>query len=331
VWFAAARQGTNMAIWAADRSGGPERRVASFPFYASMEDIYKDGRVLISFHSLAASMIRVSEDGRGADFSWHDQSQVRDISPDGSILFAESGDATGQDYEAYLRGAERSSPATQLGVGLPLALSRDGRWAIANPASQAGAPAALALLPAGPGESRQLAADGIDHLGAAWLPDGRRFVFAGVADGKSVRYYEQSVEGGPPREITPAGIRHERRSPIVVSPDGRSVAAVTNDGRITIFPIGAGAPSAVSNLKPGFTPLQWCPDGRLVVHRYDEPAPRLWKLDLRTGAPQPWQDLKPDPVGLLDVTPIRVSPDCKSYVYSPMNVLSKTYVVTGLR
>jgi hypothetical protein len=155
-----------------------------------------------------------------------------------------------------------------------LALSRDGRWAIANPASPAGAPAALSLLPAGPGESRQFAADGIDHLGAAWLPDGKSFVFAGIADGKSMSYYAQSIEGGPPREITPAGIRHERRSPIVVSPDGRSVAAVTNDGRIAIFPTAEGKPRTVPNLKPGFTPLQWCPDGQLVVHRYDEPQPR---------------------------------------------------------
>jgi Tol biopolymer transport system component len=331
VWFAAARQGTNMAIWAANRSGGLDRRVASFPFYASMEDIYKDGRVLISFHSLAASMIRVSEDGMATDLSWQDQSQVRDISPDGSILFSESGDATRQEYEAYLRGADRLSPATRLGVGLPLALSRDGRWAIANPASPAGAPAALSLLPAGPGESRQFAADGIDHLGAAWLPDGKSFVFAGIADGKGMSYYAQSIEGGPPREITPAGIRHERRSPIVVSPDGRSVAAVTNDGRIAIFPTAEGKPRTVPNLKPGFTPLQWCPDGQLVVHRYDEPQPRLWKLDPRTGAPQPWRDLAADPVGLLDLTPIRVSPDCKSYIYSPVNVLSKTYAVTGLR
>jgi hypothetical protein len=36
-------------------------------------------------------------------------------------------------------------------------------------------------------------------------------------------------------------------------------------------------------------------------------------------------------VGLLDLTPIRVSPDCQSYTYSPLNVLSQVYFTTGLR
>jgi Tol biopolymer transport system component len=216
-----------------------------------------------------------------------------------------------------------------LGIGLPLSLSPDGRWVIANPA---GSPARLTLLPAGPGEPKPLAADEIHHVGATWLPDGKSFVFAGIAPGENLRYYVQSVQGAAPRPITGADIHYERRSPLVVSPDGRYVAAVGNDGRVLTYPTAPGQSRAVPSLAPGFTPLQWCPDDRLVLHRYDQPPPQLWKVDIKTGKLALWKELTPpNQVGLLDLTPIRVSPDCQSYTYSPLNVLSQVYFTTGLR
>ena len=332
VWFAAARQGMNMAVWAVSPSGR-ERLVAHFPAYISVEDISADRRVLISLHTLSESMRHVPPSGDPKDLYWHDQSQVRDISQDGgTILFSESGDATRQDYAAYLRKADISSPAVHLGDGLPLALSPDGRWVIANPA---GSPAPLTLLPAGPGDPRPLAADNIHHVGAAWLPDGKGFVFAGIAPEENLRYYVQALQGGKPQPISGSDILYQRRSPIVVSPDGRMVAAAGSDGRVLLYPTEPGAlarSSAVPNLEPGFTPLQWCPDNRLVLHRYDQPPPQLWKVDVQTGALAPWKQVTPpDLVGLLDLTPIRVSRDCQSYAYSPLNVLSQVYLVTGLR
>jgi len=329
VWFAAAKRGASLAVWAVNRAG-QERVVARFPAYVSLEDISRDRRVLLSLHSLSESMVHVPPVGAHGDLYWHDESQAQDISRDGkTILFSESGDATGQDYDAYLRAIDGSSPAVRLGVGLPLSLSPDGRWVIANPA---GSPARLTLLPTGPGDPQPLAAGNINHIGAAWLPDGKSFVFAGIAPGENLRYYVQPVGGGPPQPITGADIRYERRSPIVVSPDGRSVAAVGNDRRILIYPTAAGQPQAVPNLDPGYTPLRWCPDNQLVLYRYGEPAPQLWKADVKTGKRAHWKDLTPpNPTGLLDLTPIRVSPDCQSYAYSPLNVLSQVYLTTGLK
>jgi hypothetical protein len=69
-----------------------------------------------------------------------------------------------------------------------------------------------------------------------------------------------------------------------------------------------------------------------VLHRYDEPRPQLWKVDAQTGKLALWKELAPPRlVGLLDITPIRVSPDCQSYTYSPLNVFSRVYLTTGLR
>jgi hypothetical protein len=97
-------------------------------------------------------------------------------------------------------------------------------------------------------------------------------------------------------------------------------------------PAALGQSRAVPGVTPGFTPLQWCPDNRLVLHHYDQLPPQLWKVDIETGKLELWKQVTPpDPVGLLDLTPIRVSPDCQSHAYSPLNVLSEVYLVTGLR
>jgi Tol biopolymer transport system component len=334
VWFAAAKRGTNLAMWAVNRSGA-ERTVARFPAYISLEDISRDRRALISLHTLSEAMVYVPGKGAARDLYWHDESQARDIARDGSsILFSESGDATRQDYDAYVRKVDGASPAVHLGAGLPLALSSDGRWVIDNPA---GSPAQLSLLAAGPGQPKPLTADSIHHVGAAWLPDGKGFVFAGLAPGENLRYYVQALEGAGPRAITEGEVHYERRSPIVVSSDGRFVAVVGKENRIFLYPTGlyptgGGQPRDVPGLAPGSTPLQWCPDDRLVLHRYEESPPQLWKADIKTGRLSPWKEIRPpDPVGLLDITPIRVSPDCQSYAYSPLNVLSQVYLTTGLR
>ena len=127
-------------------------------------------------------------------------------------------------------------------------------------------------------------------------------------------------------------MQYERRSPVVVSPDGRFVAAVDADKRVAIYPTAKGESRALPGLEPGFTPLQWCADDRLVLFRYDQQPPKLWKADVKSGKLAPWRELKPpDVVGLLDLTPIRVSPDCQTYAYSPLTVHSQVYLTTGLR
>ena len=65
---------------------------------------------------------------------------------------------------------------------------------------------------------------------AAWLPDGKGFVFAGAAPGQGLRYYAQSFDGSAPRPITPEGIRFERLSPVVLSRDAKFLAALDVSG-----------------------------------------------------------------------------------------------------
>jgi hypothetical protein len=56
------------------------------------------------------------------------------------------------------------------------------------------------------------------------------------------------------------------------------------------------------------------------------------KLDFATGRKDLWKELMPlDPAGIQLISPVWVTPDEKSYVYTYQRVLADLYVVEGLR
>jgi Tol biopolymer transport system component len=91
-------------------------------------------------------------------------------------------------------------------------------------------------------EARPITHDGIHQQGAAWTPEDQRIVFVGNAPGHRIRYYLQSVDGGPPRAITPENVSFNNYDSAAVSPDGKSVAVPGLDGKIVIYPLDQGAP-----------------------------------------------------------------------------------------
>src|SRR5207248_3968309 len=127
-------------------------------------------------------------DSKERDLSWLDWSRAMDISADGkTILFDETGEGGGATYGVYFRQTD-GSPAIRLGDGTAQSLSPDGKWAIAI---KFAAPPQLTLLPTGSGEERPLTNDGFNHLEGRWMPDGKRFVFAGYETGHGMRLYAQ--------------------------------------------------------------------------------------------------------------------------------------------
>jgi Tol biopolymer transport system component len=206
ILFTAAAFGFTTSLYAVNRSGR-QRLVAHLPGWFSVFDVAPDGRVLMSHEvdSIALFFLPAG-DSRVTDLYWHDDSELRDISRDGkALLFAEGGDATrsGEDYVAYLRGTDGSA-AVRLGPGYPLEISPDGKWALVLGGVRA--PSQLVLLPTGTGQARPLTQDEIHHQGGAWAPDGKWIVFVGNEPGHRIRYYVQSLAGGPPRAITPENV-----------------------------------------------------------------------------------------------------------------------------
>jgi hypothetical protein len=68
------------------------------------------------------------------------------------------------------------------------------------------------------------------------------------------------------------------------------------------------------------------------VLRFGETSAKIYQLDVVTGQRALWKELRPsDPAGVLNVGPIVITPDGKSYVYSYRRSLKDLYLVKGLR
>jgi serine/threonine protein kinase/WD40 repeat protein len=332
ILFTAAEHGYTLSLYAVNRSGR-QRLIAHLSGTFGLYDVAPDGRLLMAHGVGSTSVFYLpTADSKETDLYWHDSSFAVDISQDGkSILFVEGGDATrsGEDYVTYLRGTDGSA-AVRLGPGFPQAISPDGKWAMALGSGRP--PSQLVLLPTGTGEARPLTHDAIHHEGAAWTPDGKRIVFVGNEPGHRLRYYVQSVDGSPPRAITPENVSFNNFDPVSVSPDGKSVAVAGLDGKIQLYPLDNGAPRTVPKLADGFTPLRWCRDNSLMVYQGVDPPVKILRVNVETGEQTVWRELAP--ANRTEVIPgfvIRVGADCKSSAYSAQYGLSELWIVDGLR
>ena len=328
VWFSTARVGVGRFLYAVSLSG-PERLLAREPGTLTLQDVGRDGRVLLTRDVLRVGMVGLSSnDAKERDLSWLDWSAPHDLSPDGKILlFTESGEGGGENYAAYIRNID-GSPAVRLGEGGGYAISPDGRWVINSTLPHA--PAQLSILPTGVGEARALTRDSINHIAARWLPDGKRILFLGDEPGHGVRLYVQDLEGGKARAISPEGVSATQ---FVVSPDGKMAAAVGADQNGYLYPVDGGEPRPIPGFPVGDTPVGWAADGRSIfIYRAGDLPAKVLRLDLSSGQKQAWREIMPaDNAGVTDIGPILITPDAKTYVYEYGRTLSDLYLVDGLK
>ena len=327
LWYTASQQGVKRAVYAATL-GGHQRLIARVPDTLSLQDIWEDGRVLLSRDTWRRELIGLtSGDSKEHDLSWLDYTYPSDISPDGKVLlFTEAGEGGGTNYSVYQRKIGETS-AVRLGDGLAITVSPDGKWVISSPPST---PAQLLLLPTGPGEAKPLTHDSINHSRAKWLPDGQRFLFSGKEPGHAARIYRQESPAGKPVPISPEGI-----DPLVLvlSPDGQQVVGVGPDEKAYFYPVAGGDPRAVPGIEPGEQPIQWSDDGKTIYfYRLGDLPAKVYRLDLSTGHKSLWKELMPsDSAGVSRIGPILITPDGKSCFYGYHRILSDLYLVEGLK
>jgi Tol biopolymer transport system component len=333
VWYTASESGTNLELRAVSRRGGPSRVVLRVPGRLTLQDISREGRVLVTHDTMRPSlMVRTADSDGERDLAWLDCSDARDFSPDSTrVFFAE--ECTGAGTEgAYLRITD-GSPAVRLGDGYAFGISPDGRWAlsiVSNPPPQ------LFLLPTGAGEPRVLPRGKIVRYAgytADWFADSRRFVFAAREQGKERQLYIQDIQGGEPRAISREGL--VLRWARLLSPDQKYVAAIDlNDGKTWIVPVEGGSSRPAPGTKPDELPAGWTADGRsLYIYRPDSGAPtKVYLVDVANGQRKLWKAIMPsDPAGTYGIEGLAVNPDGKSYVYTLGRTLSGLYLVEGLK
>jgi hypothetical protein len=335
VWFTATESGLDRDLSAVTLSG-QKRLVARMPGTLMLFDISRDGRILMGRASWRRELMGTTIDGvKELDLSWLDYSYPADLSSDGkAVLFDEEGVGGGArygktqelTYSVYIRNTDGSA-AVRLGEGSAEALSPDQKWVIAQ---IPGSPAQFRLLPTKAGEAQSLTHDAINHNGARWLPDGKKFVFSGNEPGRGGRLYVQDTGGGQPLPIAPEGVN---QTAFAVSPDGQMVAAIGPDQKGYLYPVaGHGDARLIPGLEPGDLPTSWSQDGHsLFVYQTGEVPAKVYRVDLTAGKRTLWKQLVPgDPAGVATIGPILVTPDGKSFVYGFHRTLADLYLVEGL-
>jgi predicted Ser/Thr protein kinase len=330
VWFSGARFDGPPTIRAVSLSGR-ERLVERVPSPLRLDDISRDGRVLVMKGlNVGGITCLIPGETRERELGWLENPYVEGFSADGKTLLFRSfgGSWRGGVYTRTTDG----SPAVRLGDGHPESLSPDGKWVLTRaPEAETAWGREWVLLPTGPGSPRLLPRGAITQLvNGAWLPDGKRIVFTAIEGGHGARGYVQDVETGSMRPITPVGVHMPEKAS---TPDGKSVL-VLPDGKWFLYPIAGGTPRPFLLLGAGDDPRRWSADGRFlyVVRGGYVPPVAIERLDVTTGRREPWKTLVPsDPVGIERLESPVISPDGRGYCYSYARRHHELYVVEGLK
>jgi len=328
IWFAAAESGLPRSIYAATLSG-KRRQIMESPSGINLADIGPDGRMLVTNDDgIRNEMIaKIAGDPKEHNLAYLNYSLAADLSNDGKeLLFTEL--SAGKNYGICLRKTD-GSPTVLLGEGQASSLSSDGQTVLAILHTS---PPQLLLVPTGAGETVRLPNPGLNYeLGAQWLPDGKRIVFAATENGKPARLYVQNVSPpGAPRAFTPEWMSITGNC---VSPDGKLVVARQGNGPLSLYPIDGGPAQTIPGISPADRFIRWSGDGASLFFASDQGChSRISRVNWKTGAAQTARELAPDDqAGVFGINPILLTPDGSSTAYGFMRILLNLQLVDGAK
>ena len=323
VWFSGGQPGGDPALYAVNLSGA-QRLVTQTGGIIVMQDVARDGRVLLSTVNSRLGISFIPPSGTPRDLAWLDASLMYDLSNDAqSIVFVELSNGQGRNSAIYLRKTD-GSPAIQLGYGNRPSLSPDGKWVacIHHDADKS----SLMLLPTGPGETQFPKIDGMHFDVVEWFADNKHILFTGNETGHATRTWMYDLETNKATPLTPEGTRGTR-----VSPDGKWFVTM-DPHKLLLSPIGGGETKTVTDLLPGESVARWSGDGRYLFLQQHEPGNvKVTRLDVATARREPWLVVKVPEPGASFLGPLALSADGKSCATTFQRDLANLFLVRGLK
>ena len=310
------------------RLDGKRRSIVQSAGGLTVLDAAPDGR-LIASRDVQWKEVPVLAPGqeRERNLAWLELTYAVVLTPDGkTLLITEESARLGKYYSTALRQTD-GSPVVRLGDGAALDITRDGKLVLSDVPTD---PAQLVIYPTGAGQPRKLERGGIvSYENAGFFPDGKRILACGHEAGHAVRCYVQDIEGGKPRPITPEGTTDG-----LVSPDGLQVLVRESSGGQKLYPVDGGPARPVPGATPDDAVVRWSADGKslIVVSLWSDVPVKVEKLDLASGRREPYKTLGPaDLTGAIQISPIAVSDDGKSYALTVRRMASHLFLVQGAR
>jgi eukaryotic-like serine/threonine-protein kinase len=325
VWFTSTNIGGNANPHAATLSG-KVRSITNAPGGMWLED-QRNGLTLMVTHRRRIGIRGMPPKGKEEhELGWFDASILSDLTTDGrKVLFEEAGDGGGPNYTVFVRDSD-GSPPVRIGEGVGLAISPDEKWVITQPAK--GGP--ISLVPTGAGEARQLTHDKVSYEKVRWLAGGKELLASGIESGHGARDYLISVSTGESKSITP-----EDMVGVTPSPDGRTTAVLSPDGKWGIWPFGGGGLRPIPGLDASYHVSGWSSDGRsllVVPARQREKTGNVYQVNITTGKIDLVKTFGDGlPAGTVGMGGSYLPANDGAYAYLYMQTLSQVYVVRGMK
>jgi hypothetical protein len=329
VWYSvvADSSGNQCSVFAMDLTG-KERLLFRVPGAFTLHDVAADGRVLASFDQVATRQEwRESQASVPRDISWKEGGQISDVSPDGVVVFGETGSSGGPAGSVYLRDVRAAEPV-RLSDGVPLAISNDGRTALVMTITT---PSKLSLVPTS-GLSQTLDVGGFDAAGGGgWLNDGRLLVSLRRTPADKMTVFARPASGGPVVPLLPAGFWLVPRA---VSPDGQRVITMDDASQLHVCELpktGLGTCRSVAGTAPEERMAGWSADSRSIYIYRQYPMPvRIDRVDVTNGRRDLYTTLQTANAAVSGVMSVFVTPKGALFC-NYMRNRSVLYAISGVR
>jgi eukaryotic-like serine/threonine-protein kinase len=326
IFFSASEDDLNNSIRAVTLSG-EERLVARAAGRLYLFDVSPTGKALADREDGRIGMIALPPgETRDKELSWLDGSWLRDVSPDGkTLLFDEEQTGGGATGTVYIRNID-GSPAVNLGAGHAMALSPDGKWALAH--LRYAKPRRIVLYPTGAGEAKVVVPDATNYLEFGnWFPDSRHILLRVREPDHEARLYIQDIDSGESRPALQEGLIGR-----LISPDGKFIIARGRQQKMAIHPIAGGEVIPINGLGNEDAIIRWGADGNSLYVMHSTTPVKLYRLNFKTGQKELLKEIFfSNATGLFEMNGFFVTPDGTSYAYTYSSLLSDLFLVDGCK